>query len=173
MSRSWGTSRDERGRPFPCDHHVQGANDAYYRGIDVSAPPATLFRWLCQLRVAPYSYDCIDNLGRQSPQELIPGLTDLHVGQRFMGTFELVEFERDRSLTLLLRGARWAFGDVAVSYVIEPAAGGRARLLVKIVLRYPARRAPLYRLVGPWLDLVMMRRQLVNLKRLSERPARS
>jgi hypothetical protein len=61
---------------------------------------------------------------------------------------------------------------VAVSYVIEPAAGDRARLLVKIVLRYPRLRAPLYRLVGPGLDLVMMRRQLMTLKRLSEEAVR-
>ncbi len=167
-SRAWGTNTDERVRHFPCDRHLRDVDDAYYRGIDVAAPPATVFRWLCQLRVAPYSYDWIDNLGRRSPPQLIAGLERLQIGQRFMGTFELVEFETDRSITLVLRGVRWLFGDVAVSYVVEAGEDGGSRLLVKIVLRYPAARRPVYRLVGPWLDLVMMRKQLLNLKRLSE-----
>jgi hypothetical protein len=167
----WGTNGEERARRFPCDRHLAERDDAYHRAIDVSAPPAIVFRWLCQLRVGTYSYGGIP-LARGA-RELTPGLDALERGQWFMGSFELVEFERDRHLTLALRRGAWAYGDVVVTYLVEPAAGDGSRLLVKLVLRYPRLVARLYRVVGPWLDLVMMRRQLLNLKRLAERRVRS
>src|SRR5215467_14289890 len=89
---TWGTTEAERELPFPCDRWLADADDALFRAVDVEAPAAVFFRWLCQLRVAPYSYDWIDNLGHQSPRRLTPGLDALAVGQRVMSLFELVEF---------------------------------------------------------------------------------
>lgn len=146
-----------------------------FRAVAVDAPAPVLFRWLCQLRVAPYSYDRIDNFGRRSPQSLTPGLDELAAGQTLMGAFELVSFERDRQITALVRGGlgRRLFGDLAASYVVAPAAHGRSRLIVKLVV--PKRRGLvswLWRNALAWGDLVMMRRQLLNLKSLAERTAR-
>jgi len=36
------------------------------------------------MRIAPYSYDGIDNLGCESPRVLIPGLDELAIGQKVM-----------------------------------------------------------------------------------------
>jgi hypothetical protein len=170
IARIWGTTAAERARPYPCDRWIAGANDALYRAVDVDAPAAVLFPWLCQLRVAPYSYDWIDNLGRRSPRRLTPGLDALAVGQRVMTAFELVEFERDRQLTARTRSA--IFGDIAASYVVVPRGDAMSRLVVKVAVRHPP--GPLgcaTRALLPWGDLVMMRKQLLTLKTLAEGPA--
>lgn len=169
----WGSTPAERELPFPCDRYLADPDSLCWRAIDINAPVPLVFRWLCQLRVAPYSYDLLDNLGRPSPQTLTEGLDYLELGQRFMTMFELVEFEHDRHITLLANRFRWIFGDVAVSYMALPLRGGGSRLLVKLLGRYHYGR--IGRLLGgwtmPWLDLFMMRRQLLNLKGFAEREA--
>ncbi len=171
---TWGSTAAERARPFPCDGLVPEPTDALFRAVDVAAPARVLFRWLCQLRAAPYSYDWIDNLGRQSPRHLTPGLERLAVGQRVMTFFELVAFEPDRHLTLVgsAPGFGANMGEFALSYVVVPRGDSRSRLVVKILVRYP--RGPLgwaMRGLLPWGDLVMMRKQLLTLKRLAEAAA--
>jgi hypothetical protein len=168
---TWGSTPAERAATYPCDNVLADPEQALWRAVDVGAPPETTFRWLCQLRVAPYSYDWIDNLGRRSPRELTPGLERLEVGQRFMTMFVLADFEPDRSLTLRHAGRLW--GRIAVTYRVTPAGDGGSRLTVKLLVRFP-RRSPLrlpFRALLPAGDLVMMRRQLLNLKALAERSA--
>lgn len=170
---TWGTTPEERGRPFPCDPMVPRADDVLFRGVSVEAPVAVVYRWLCQLRAAPYSYDWLDNYGRRSPRALTPGLDQLAVGQEVMRIFRLVEFAPDDHLTLMLRRASSAwrtFGDLAVTYRVVPESSARCRLLVKLVVRYPPGLwGALMRRVLPFGDLVMMRKQLRTLKRLAEK----
>jgi hypothetical protein len=171
LARVWGSTPVEREHPFPCDRHLPGAGDVLFRAVDVQAPPRAVFRWLCQLKAAPYSYDWIDNCGRQSPASLTPGLDVLEVGQRVMALFELVEFERDRHLTMLLRapGPGTLLGRLAASYVVVPRGETASRLIVKLMVEYP--RGPVgsaMRWILPWADLVMMRKQLLTLKGLAE-----
>jgi hypothetical protein len=181
VAHTWGTTAAERSLTFACDRLLPEADDAYFRAVDVRAAPAVLFRWLCQLRVAPYSYDLIDNLGRRSPQVLTPGLELLEVGQRVMTIFDLVEFEPDRQLTLRVRQGRRLFGDVAVTYLIvsdvrhdedHPDGSARqegCRLIAKVLVCHPSGPSHALSRVGlPWGDLIMMRRQLLNLKALAE-----
>ena len=171
--RHWGSTAAERASAFACDHHLDAPDDELFRAIDVAAPPPVVFRWLCQLRVAPYSYDLIDNGGRTSPRELTPGLDELEVGQRVMRIFELVEFEPGRHLTLVLTRAQGTFGAIACTYRVDPSDAGGSRIVVKMVIRRPSgiRRA----LAGllPAGDLLMMRKQLRTLKRLAERAGTS
>lgn len=170
-SLTWGSTPEERGLPYPCDPYLSGFDEEYFRAVSVDADPALSFRWLCQLKVAPYSYDLLDNLGRQSPRELTPGVENLAVGQRVMKIFELVEFAEDEHLTLLLAApeAVDTFGRTALSYVVRPISEGSCRLVVKLRVLYPGGpMGALMRRTLPWGDLIMMRRQLLTLKRLAE-----
>jgi hypothetical protein len=174
ISETWGTTPDERKLLFPCDELIAQPDAALYRGVTINASPATVFRWLCQLRVAPYSYDWIDNGGRPSPQTLTPGLENLAVGQDVMRIFDLIGFEKNSHLTLRLKArsaASRTFGDIAVSYVVAGDVGSqdRCRLLVRLTAKYPLGiYGTILRYVLPWGDFIMMRRQLLNLKRLAE-----
>ena len=164
----WGSTTAERTAEYPCDGLIDRPDGILFRAVDVEAPAAVLYRWLCQLRVAPYSYDWIDNLGRQSPRELVDGLDVLEVGDRLMTIFELVAFEPGRTITV--DSTTRVFGRVAVSYVLASTGEGRSRLVVKLVFATPP--GPygwLARRLLPAGDLVMMRKQLLTLKRLAER----
>jgi hypothetical protein len=130
-----------------------------------------VWRWLCQLRVSPYSYDWIDNLGRRSPQTLTANLDQLEVGQRFM-IFRLADFEPGRSITLTTDHR--VFGQVAMTYRVTARSEQTSRLVAKLLVAH--RSDPFGWLMArilPAGDLVMMRRQLLNLKRLAESQERS
>jgi hypothetical protein len=167
---SWGSTAEERGRRYPCDDVLPEHEQALFRAVTVQAPPSVVFRWLCQLKVAPYSYDLLDNLGRRSPQHLVPGVDRLVVGEPVL-IFELASFSVDEHLTLRLRGHP-VFGDIALSYVVVPQGPGASRLVVKLVT-VPAGgvSGAVLRHLLPAGDLVMMRRQLLNLKALAEATA--
>jgi hypothetical protein len=170
VAATWGTTPSERALAYPCDAFVARLDGELWRGVTVRAGARIVFRWLCQLRAAPYSYDWIDNLGRTSPRTLTPGLEQLAVGQRAMSIFELVAFEPDRHVTFRTRRfATSLFPAVAVTYLLVPAAPDETRLLAKLALEVrpgPLGRAALTLLA--WGDLVMMRKQLLTLRDLAE-----
>ncbi len=167
----WGSREGERLSPWPCDDRAMPDEVSNFRAVDVAAEPNHVFRWLCQLRVAPYSYDWIDNLGRRSPRTLTPGLDDLATGQRFMVMFRLVEYERDRFVVLETSPSRW-LGRVIVTYQTLASNVGGTRLVARLRVAYPGPPFGwLARLVLPVGDWIMMRKQLLTLKALAERHA--
>lgn len=169
----WGSTGAERSASYPCEGFVPAAELEVYRAIDIAAPVTVVFRWLCQMRAAPYSYDLLDNLGSRSPRELIPGLDHLEVGQRIMTIFHLASFEPDRHLTIVCDGiGKKLLGDVSSTYAVAPAGSG-SRLVLKLVAIPPCGGlvGAAYRRVMPWFDLLMMRKQFLTLKRLAEETA--
>ena len=157
----WGVDATETSRHFPCDDIVPAPVMAAWRGVTVHATCDRVWPWIGQLRLAPYSYDWVDNLGRRSPTDL-RGLSEPVVGEHFMSCGgrplgEILDVVRGEALTGEIAGAM-------MSYVLVPA-GEHTRLLLKIVMARGRLIAPLVS-VG---DLVMARRQLLNLKALSEK----
>jgi hypothetical protein len=164
---SWGAvAPGERERALSCDEHLPQPDQVVVRAIEVDAGPEHVYRWLCQMRVAPYSYDWIDNLGRRSPRALTPGLEQLEAGQRIATVFRVAAFEPGRSITMVHDGP--AFGTVACTYLVEPGREQRSRIFVRLLVRY--RRNPLgalMALVLPAGDMVMMAKQLRTFRDLA------
>lgn len=156
----WGVTDDEIVRHYPCDEVVPTPNLQAWRGVTVHVTPAVVWPWVTQIQVAPYSYDWIDNGGRRSPQRLldipapVPGQPFTRTVNRPRG--RLLSVETQVQYTGCILGA-------VMSYVLVPV-GAHTRLLLKVVLRGSGWLAPVLS-VG---DLVMARRQLLNLKRLAE-----
>lgn len=156
----WGVTDEEVSRHYPCDDEVPAATLKLWRGVTVDTTPGELWPWVAQVRLAPYSYGWIDNLGRRSPREL-RGLPDPVVAEPFtraagrpLGRITSVAVGEQLTGRLL---------DVVMSYVLVPD-GASTRLLLKIV-------SDRFRLTAPLLslgDLVMARRQLLTFKGLAE-----
>lgn len=160
----WGVTDDETSRAYPCDGLVDRPNLVAWRGVTVVAPAEVLWSWLVQVRVAPYSYDLVDNLGRRSPRELL-GLRDPVPGDPFSATAgrplgRVVSVSHGRHLTARIMG-------VHLSYVLTPIDDRSTRLVLKLAGRHRPLVAPLLCLG----DLPMARRQLLNFKRLAEATA--
>ncbi|MFI9629727.1 hypothetical protein [Streptomyces sp. NPDC052042] len=171
LPQVWGVREDEVRAVYPCDGLLEAPREQWFRAVTVRADRATVFRWLCQLKVAPYSYDLLDNLGRRSPRVLTPGAEHLENGQRVMYIFRLAAFEPDRHLTVVLDQPRALrlFGGFALSYTLTEQAPGVTRLVAKLVVGDDD--GVLGRLRRPlmsWGDLFMMHRQLHTLRKLAE-----
>lgn len=128
----------------------------------VQAPVEVVWPWVAQVRIAPYAYDWLDNLGRRSPRRLVDlpapdvGESFTTAGGRKLG--RIVRIDPGRELTGAIMGG-------FMSYVLVPLERDRTRLLLKVVMR-TNRLAAVGLSVG---DLIMARRQLLNLKQLAER----
>jgi hypothetical protein len=152
----WGATAEERTVKLPCDDIYPGGLAAY-RAVSVDAPPSLVWAWLCQIRLAPYSYDWLDNFGKRSPRERTPDLVNLEVGQRFMRLFTLASFERDDHVTISNK-------NVATTYAVRPEGTG-TRLVARTIFNGP-------NVIGRPLgiiDWIMMRKQLLNIKSHAER----
>jgi hypothetical protein len=173
IGTTWNVTPAERAAHMPCDELVP-AGVHLDRAISIHAPPSVVFAWLCQLRVAPYSYDLLDNAGRRSPRIRSPELMDLEVGQpivRIFGrvyVFELASFKTDEHITMRLPdgSAMARSASVSATYAVRPEGNG-TRLHAREMFD------------GPWLlgqalalvNLVMMRKQLLVIGELAQREA--
>ena len=128
----WGVTSDETRRRYPCDEFVPHPVLQAWRGVTARAGPEHVWSWVKQIRLSPYSYDWIDNLGRRSPQKLsavadpVPGETFTRaMGGRDFG--EVLTAVSGEQLTGRILGA-------VMSYVLVPE-GSNTRLLLKVVTR--------------------------------------
>lgn len=161
LGERWGVTDQEMARRFPCDDLVPSPVLQLWRGITIEAPAELAWRWLCQVQLAPYSYDWLDNLGRRSPRDL-RSLHDPRPGERFsrvagrFGVGRVLSVTPGEQLTATVMGS-------VMSYVVSPE-GASTRLVLKIVMKDRHWWGPVVAL-GDW---PMARRQLKNFRSLAE-----
>jgi hypothetical protein len=163
MGDRWGVTDAEAARHYPCDDIVSDPGLSAWRGVTVRASADRVWPWVGQIRLAPYSYDWIDNLGRRSPDEL-RDLPEPTVGEHFTTAMGGRRFGR---ILAVRPGVELTatIMDALMSYVLVPVDGATTRLLLKIVAARRTAITPLLCLG----DLVMARKQLLTLARLAER----
>ncbi|WP_181771417.1 hypothetical protein [Amycolatopsis pittospori] len=169
---NWGATPEERRREQPADTLLDGTIARFDRAVTVHAPAALAYRWLCQISVAPYSYDLLDNRGHRSPRELTPGADELAPGDTLI-VFLLTEVDAGHSLTgRTFGGSEKLFGPVAATYSVEPIDADSCRMLCRIVVTSKGFPGRLKEFLLGWGDLIMMRKQLLTLKKYAERDHR-
>ncbi|MUL63843.1 polyketide cyclase [Mycobacterium sp. CBMA 234] len=158
----WGVTDAETRAEYGCDRYVAGPALEAWRGVTVNTTPERVWPWLIQVRLAPYSYDWIDNFGRRSPRELC-NLPDPEPGDPFSASAgrplgRILSVDHQVQLTAQIIGAY-------MSYRLIPTDDRTTRLVLKVAAPQSLR------FVAPLLslgDLVMARRQLLNLKHHAE-----
>lgn len=168
VPRSWGATPAEMARSYPCDTHLPDPYVSHMRAIDVAAPAHLVFRWLCQLKLGSYSYPLLAGKGDNSPPTLTAGTESLAIGQHFL-VFTIVDFEPGVHLTGVIRDdLRRRYGPIAVTYEVVADSPASSRIVVRVNVGGTGPIAALRREFLAAGDLVMMRKQLLTLKRLAE-----
>jgi hypothetical protein len=162
----WGVTEPDIKRRYPCDEFVPDPGLSLWRGVTVRTSADRVWPWVVQIRLGPYSYDWIDNFGRRSPQRLC-NIRDPVIGDHFTSAFggrelgRILAVKPGEALTAKITG-------YVMSYVLVPG-DSTTRLLLKVVA---SRRGIAAQLISIG-DLIMARRQLLNLAHLAEQTAAS
>jgi hypothetical protein len=149
-----GTAEEQDStRPLPGDALLPDAKAVLTLSIPIQATPEAIWPFLVQMgarRAGWYSYDRLDNGGRESAWEVVPELQDLSVGQIIAATpegedgYEVLAIERDRALVLgglydteqakqlAFSGSRpEVYWQVTWAFVLEPLNERETKLLVR------------------------------------------
>lgn len=164
LATRWGSTPAQRARRTPADRGVTAPNTRAWHGVDVPVPAEVAFAWLGQLRVAPYSYDLLDNKGRRSPRLRDLTLAPIAPGDTVMQLFTVHEVD-DRAVTMTSPSQP----PTALTYEVVPVGPGSCRIEVALVARCASLLGAITLVVA---DVIMMRRQLLNLARWATREAR-
>jgi len=170
----WGATDEELERPMPADELVPHPHLNTTRAVTIQAPPEAVWPWLVQMgyqRGGWYSYDWLDNFRVPSARRVIPALQNLKVGDQLApvpGGFTVSALEPPRSMVLVSRNDKGRI-TVSWSFLLEPLSGGRSRFIERIrgVYDFNLMGLLMYLAVEP-ADFVMMRKQMLNLKRRVE-----
>ena len=148
--------------------------------ITVQCAPSELWPWLIQMgadRAGWYSYDTVDNGGRESAERIVPELQNPKVGTVFSALpgigdgFVLIESDRPRSMVLAWPGPEGQY-IVTWAFMLAAMDDYRTRLVVRARASESYRFRGLPKVIGLWLvrivHFVMERKQLIEIARRAE-----
>jgi hypothetical protein len=169
---TWGATAAEAAGPLPGDELLPTADGVSTRAVDIAAPPADVWPWLAQMGPAPrggaYTYDWIENLlglNMHSVDRVLPEFQHPRVGD----TIELGSNRLRLELVEPRHALAWRSedGDWAWTFVLV-GRGGTTRLISRNRFRLRSLAARIAMLPMEPGSLVMERRMLSEIKRLSE-----
>jgi len=168
---SWGATGSEVAAPMTGDEHISDPHFSATRSIDVAAPPDRVFPWLRQMgfrRAGWYSYDWVDNFGKESARHILDEWQNVATGDKIPAgpiSFVASVVEPDDAFCLLFERPRVQF---SLAFELKPSAFG-TRLVSRARSRISAPGgAPLARWLLEPGDGLMVRRQLQGIKERAE-----
>jgi len=172
---TWGATEAEVAGALPGDELLPDADGMSTRAIDIEAPPAAVWPWLAQMGPSPrggaYTYDWIENLlglHMHSVDHVLPEFQDPQVGDTIaLGSnrMRLEVVEPQSALAWRSQDGNWVWAFVLMDR------DGRTRLISRNRFRLPSIAARIGMLPMEPGSLLMERRMLREIKRLSERLA--
>ncbi len=147
------------------------------RSINIKAPIDDVFVWLSQFRVAPYSYDFLDNEFHASPNFIIKNLPPLRENTHFLLAFHIVSFVNNSYIAIrfcepILFPFNFSIESLFMEYRVV-SYGKETNLYCKIsAFIKKGLFSNLFFSVFLFLNKIMMERQLSNVKNLAEKLSR-
>jgi hypothetical protein len=144
-----------------------------HRHLEIQAGASDVYVWLKQLRIAPYSYDFLDNRGSQSPGYIIENLPPLKINSHFLLAFHIFRFEENKFIAgrfclPVNPPVNRYIKEMFIEYRIQ-ALGTQVILWCKIKgwFNNSVASKGFFRIFS-LVNLIMTRRQLRKIKKLSE-----
>jgi hypothetical protein len=173
---TWGATEAEAAGSFAGDELLPAPDGISTRAMDIDAPPDDVWPWLAQMGPGPrggaYTYDWIENLlglDMHSVDRVLPEFQNPQVGDTIeLGSnrMRLALVEPRRTLAWRSQDGNWVW-----TFVLEDR-GGKTRLISRNRFRLPSLAARVGMLPMEPGSLIMERRMLREIKRLSERLTR-
>jgi len=181
LHRSWGSLPAEHALILPGDTPDRSANFELQHAVTVNAPPEAVWPWLVQLgqdRAGFYSYDWLERafgVDIHNVTEIRKEWQTRAAGDRVRATqpgylggvlgtdlgWTVNEVHPNRAMVLRYWG----------SFVLEPAADGKTRFIIRTKVgdpRIPAWAAPLDMVAFELPHFIMERRMMLRIKALAE-----
>ena len=169
----WGATIDEVNRPMSGDDIVSNPSFNATRSVTINASAKYIFPWIVQMginRAGWYSYDLLDNLGRQSAEEILPEFQNIQIG-------DLIPMSPDGKQGLRIKdfvNTEWVLwwdesGNTSWIWGIYSLDRAHSRLVTRVRVKYIwLSLSIIFNLIIEFFDILMMHKCMRGIKRRAE-----